>query len=393
MQVVGLNDVQDRMRDSPVSSLALAEYAYYFTIFYTVLGTPLGLILTGGIGSGFLLIPILALCFVALGPSVLTVLQTAWIPLACGASYLFIQLALHGESLYGRYVYQFGPWLLSLVIVQALAMHRPNFLHRFAWFTVFIGLAMLPFASMANSGEYERMELQGSVGYANSNEMGAWFGFCVLYLTIRGYIETRLSYRLTSWLMAVGSLYVVMLTVSRGVLLALAVSLLIAGRRLLKAGFLPVVLLAGLLLGLTELGVFDRAFHAYGIRADEESGRFKVWPLLIEQFLNSPFIGNGASNAGAVVNTGKFVTPHNSFLLFAVASGIVPLVLFTTYCFRSGMAARRAEHSDQNSIFYLPLVVYTVLITFAGNLEFMTPWAIVSLAVPVAAIVHQAPGR
>ena len=149
MQAVGLNDVQDRMRDSPVSSLALAEYAYYFTIFYTVLGTPLGLILSGGIGAGFLLIPILALCVVALGPSVLTVLQTAWIPLACGASYLFIQLALHGESLYGRYVYQFGPWLLSLVIVQALAMHRPNFLHRFAWFTVFIGLAMLPFASMA----------------------------------------------------------------------------------------------------------------------------------------------------------------------------------------------------------------------------------------------------
>ena len=193
--------------------------------------------------------------------------------------------------------------------------------------------------------------------------------------------------------MAVGSLYVVTLTVSRGALLALAVSLLIAGRRLLKVGLSPVLLLAGLLLGLTELGVFDRAFHAYDIRANEESGRFKVWPLLIEQFLNSPFIGNGASNAGAVLNTGKFVTPHNSFLLFAVASGIVPLVLFATYCFGSGMAARRAEHSDQNSMFYLPLVVYTVLITFAGNLDFMTPWAIVSLAVPVAAIVHQAPGR
>ena len=219
--------------------MALAEYAYYFTIFYTVLGTPLGLILTGGIGSGFLLIPILALCVVALGPSVLTVLQTAWIPLACGASYLFIQLALHGESLYRMYVYQFGPWLLSLVIVQALAMHRPNFLHRFAWFTLFIGLAMLPFASLEYSGEYERMDLQGDVGYANSNALAAWFGFCVLYLTIKGYIETRLSYRLTSWLMAVGCLYVVTLTVSRGALLALAVSLLIAGRRLLKVGLSP----------------------------------------------------------------------------------------------------------------------------------------------------------
>ena len=39
-----------------------------------------------------------------------------------------------------------------------------------------------------------------------------------------------------------------------------------------------------------------------------------------------------------------------------------------TYCFGSGMAARRAEHSDQNSMFYVPLVVYTVLITFCREL-------------------------
>ncbi len=393
MQAIKVAHIQQQTNDSLSGALNLAEYAYYFTIFYTVLGTPLGLILTGGIGSGFLLIPILALCVVALGPLVLTVLQTAWIPLACGASYLFIQLAVHGESLYRMYVYQFGPWLLSLVIVQVLAMYRPNFLHRFALVTLFMGLTMLPFASLNPGGAYERMELEGGVGYSNSNVMAAWFGFCVLYLTIKGYVETRTAYRLAAWLMAVGCLYVVTLTVSRGALLALAVSLLIAGRRLLKVGLSPVLLLAGLLLGLTELGVFDRAFHAYDIRANEESGRLKVWPLLIEQFLNSPFIGNGASNAGAVVNTGKFVTPHNSFLLFAVASGIVPLVLFATYCFGSGMAARRAEHSDQYSMFYVPLVVYTVLITFAGNLDFMTPWAIVSLAVPVAASVHQGPGR
>ena len=132
------------MSDSFVSSLAPVEYGYYFTIFYIVFGGRLGLILTGGIGEGFLLIPVLALCFIALGQSVQTVLQTTWIPLACGASYLFIQLALHGERLSGQYVTQFGPWLLSLVIVQALAMHRPNFLHRFAWFTLFMGLAMMP---------------------------------------------------------------------------------------------------------------------------------------------------------------------------------------------------------------------------------------------------------
>jgi hypothetical protein len=391
MQAIKVAHIQQQTNDSLPGALNLVEYGYYFVILYTVLGAVFGLIF---IGPGFLLMLILALCMVALGPSVLTVLQKAWPPLACGASYLFIQLALHEESLSdGMYVYQFGPWLFSLVIVQALAMHRPNFLHRFAWFTVFMGLAMLPFITLVPTGAYEKMGLRRDIGFRNPNMLAAWFGFCVLYLTIKGYVETRLAYRVVTWLMAVGSLYVVGLTVSRGALIALAGGLIVASRRLLKVGFLPVVLLGGLVLGLVELGLFDHALRSYTHRGGEETGRLLVWPLLIEQFLNSPFIGNGASHAGAVLDTGKFVTPHNSFLLFAVASGIVPLVLFATYCFGSGMAALRAEHSDQNSMFYLPLVVYTVLITSSGNLDFMTPWAIVSLAVPVAASVHQGPGR
>jgi len=384
MQAVGLSRANDRMSDSLAGALAPAEYGYYFVILYTVLGAPLGLILIGGIGSGFLLIPVVALCFLALGPSVVTVLETAWIPIACGTSYLFIQLVLHGESLYASHVYAFVPWLLSLVIVQALAMYRPDFLHRFAWFTFFIGLAMLPFMTLAQIGAYERAGMDSGVGYGHTNQLGAWFGFCVLYLTIKGYVETRLAYRLAAWLIAVGSLYVVTLTVSRAALIATAAALLVASRHLLKVGLLPVFLLAGLLLGLMELGVFDQAIRSYSVRGGEETGRFLVWPLLIEQFLNSPFIGNGASHASAVTSTGKFVTPHNSFLLFAVASGIVPLMLFCAYCFRSGMAALRAKAGDQNSMFYLPLVTYTVLITASGNMDFILPWAVVSLAVPVA---------
>jgi hypothetical protein len=391
MQAVRLARVNDRTSDSLAGALAPAEYGYYFVILYTAVGGPLGLILMGGIGSGFLLIPVLALCLVTGGPSVLSVLQTAWIPIASGASYLFIQLAVHGEPLYGMYVYQFGPWVISLVIVQALVMHRPNFLHRFAWFTLFIGLAMLPFMSLRVGGGHERIGLESGVGlaYSNPNALSSWFGFCMLYLTIRGYVETRPAYRLTAWLMAVGSLYVVTLTVSRASLLAVAASLLIASRRLLKAGLLPVLLLALLLGGLMEAGVFDQAINSYSRRGAEDTGRLKVWPLLIEEFINSPFIGNGASHAGAFTSSGHFVTPHNGFLLFAVASGIVPLLLFAAYCFRSGMAALHANPDDQDFIFYLPLVIYAVLITSSGNMDFMTPWAIVSLALPVTASVHR----
>jgi hypothetical protein len=373
-------------RDDAFSGLLVpVEYGYYLVIFYLVLGGPLGLILPGAIGAGFLLVPVLALCLVALGPLVLTVFQTAWIPVACGMSYLFIQLAVHGESLKAHYVYDFGPWLISVIIVQSLALFRSNFLHRFALFALAMGLSMLPFMTL---GE-ERASLESGVGFSNANAMAAWFGFCVLYLIIRGYVETRLAYRLTAWFIAIGCLYVVTLTVSRGAVIAITASLLVTSRQLLKIGLFPVLILAGLLWGFLEFGVFDQAIRSYTHRGAEDTGRLQVWPLLIEQFIDSPFIGNGASHAGAFTSPGKYRTPHNSFLLLGVASGIVPLVLFSAYCFRSARAALRANTADQDSMFYLPLVVYTVLITNSGNLDFMMPWAIVSLGVPLGTTVHQ----
>jgi hypothetical protein len=53
------------------------------------------------------------------------------------------------------------------------------------------------------------------------------------------------------------------------------------------------------------------------------------------------------------------------------------------------MAALHANPDDQDFIFYLPLVIYAVLITSSGNMDFMTPWAIVSLALPVTASVNR----
>ena len=244
---------------------------------------------------------------------------------------------------------------------------------------------MLPYMSFGQAAGYERVGLDRSVGYANPNALAGYFGFCCLYLVIRGYVESRIAYRLTAWLMATASLFIVTLTVSRGALVAIAVSLLVASRKLLKLGVFPVLLLTGLLLGIMATGVFDQAMDAYTRRAGEETGRLKIWPLTIEKFFNSPMIGVGASGAGVWTSPDKYQTPHNSFLLFAVASGVIPLALFCAYCLRSGMAALRASMSNQDSAFYLPLVTYAVLVTFAGNLDFMLPWAVVSLAMPISA--------
>ncbi|MBX3349696.1 MAG: O-antigen ligase family protein [Nitrospira sp.] len=378
-----------RARSTNLSAaLAPAEYGYYFVIFYTVLGAPLGIILLGSIGSGFLLIPVLALCFLALGSDIQDILRAAWIPLACGLTYLFIQIGVHGESLYEPYVYPFGQWVISLVIVQALATHRPHFLNRFLWFTLLIGLSMVPYMTQSQGGGYERALVNRELGYSNPNAVAGWFGFCVVCMVIKGFIETHPGSRLLAWAMALISFYVVTMTVSRGAIIAIVGALLIASKRLLKGGFVPLLVLAGLVSGLVELGVFDQAVRSYSLRAGEETGRFRVWPLLIDKFLSSPLVGSGASHPGAITSTGKYVTPHNSFLLFAVASGIVPLVFFCAYLLRAGMAAFLIGGAEQGgTAFYLPLVVYAVLITCAGNMDFMTPWAIVSLALPLGRVL------
>jgi O-antigen ligase len=384
VQAVGIRNVNHRSTTSLTGSLAPAEYGYYFVILYIVLGGPLGLILLGGIGAGFLLIPVAALCVNSLGAAVVNVLRAAWIPIACGVTHMLIQFIIHEESFTRMYVYEFGPWVISLAIVQALAMYHPNFLHRFAMFTFFMGLAMLPF--MTSGGD--RVGLEHGVGYSNPNAMAAWFGFCVLYLIIRGYVESYPMHRMALWSMAVVSLFVVTLTVSRGALIAIVASLLLTSKRLLKAGIFPLLLLAVLLLVFMEMGIFDQAIQSFTRRGTQDSGRLEVWPLLIDKFLGSPLIGYGASNAGAVTRDGLFRTPHNSFLLFAVASGIFPLALFCAYCLQSVRDALRA--ADKDCIFYLPLVIYTILITSAGNMDFMTPWAVVSLAMPIAAKFSEA---
>ena len=282
---------------------------------------------------------------------------------------------------------------VTLVVVQALCLYRPHFVHRCAWVILFLGLALVPFMAMGAGGGYERLRSSAPrrvPAFSNPNALAAWFGFSAVYLTFRGYVETRQSYRLIAWFMAICSLYVVSMTVSRGALIAVAASLLVAGRRMMKAGLLPGLLLIVILLGLLEVGVFDRAIYSYSRRAGEETGRLLIWPLLLDKFMDSPLVGIGVTNAGAVSpSTGTFITPHNSFLLFAVASGIVPFLLFCLYCGRSAVAALRANPDHQDSMYYLPLVLYTVLTTSAGNMDFMAPWAVLSLAVPVAAHVSR----
>jgi hypothetical protein len=358
----------------------LLEWGYYLIVFYSTLSGAFGLAVER-IGI-FILALLCLLCFLTVGSRVLTL---AALPIGCGISHILVQLIVHEESFDLGYVRNFVPWMLGLIIIQTLAM-RKNFLKRFALFTLCVGLALLPFISFYDAGGFGRASLDRSVGYANPNALGGWFGFCAVYFVIRGLIAEENISRIWCWITAVGCFYVVGLTVSRGALLAAAVATVIASRHLLKKGFVPVLLLTCLCATVIQVGLFDETQRSFNARMSEGSARFQVWPLLIEKFLDAFLFGVGVSNAGVIVSSGKWTNAHNGFIFLAAGSGIIPLAFFIAYWIRSTMAALRAKVRDSpDALFYIPLLVYAFLIICSGNLDFQTPWVMVTLAVPLAA--------
>jgi hypothetical protein len=299
---------------------------------------------------------------------------------------------VHNEPLMGDAVRQYVPWLLILVIIQSLSL-RQGFLHRFV-LVIFVSLlATLPYMKFDMGGHgMGRASLERTISIANANDLAAYFGFCAVYFTVFSLETKRPMLRATSGLIAVGCLYVVGLAVSRGVLLTFAIATTVALRRLLKRGFLPLVLLLVVGWIAYESGLFEQIIAAYTIRGTEETGRFLLWPVAIESFLNSPLAGVGGSNAVVYIpSTGKAVTSHNAFIAIALASGVVPLGFFIAYWVR---AIRGAWHSNAKRFpetpFLAPLLVYTFLVEMASAGLFRSEWAVLTLSM---ALVAGAPHR
>jgi O-antigen ligase len=191
---------------------------------------------------------------------------------------------------------------------------------------------------------------------------------------------------------AVVCIYVVTLTVSRGALLAVAIAIVIASRTFLKHGFFPLLLsICGAWL-VIELGIFEQSAKLYATRGAEETGRLDIWPLIVESFYESPWIGVGHLRSGAITPDGRFYTPHNGFLYIAQTSGIIPLMLFIAYWVRvTWVAFKGSTGLDTNKIFYLPFLAYCFITVNVGNYTFMQLPVIASLAFPMVASVKRRP--
>jgi hypothetical protein len=312
----------------------------------------------------------------------MTVYAPLALPLGCGISSIVVQLLLHGESL--ESAKPFILWMFTLMIVQSLALRR-EFLHHFALVAFIIGLTALPRLRANFGGGVVRMDLDRTTSLpvlANANGLAAWFGFCCVYWTIVGLETKRGAVRVAAWLAATGCLYVVGLTVGRGALFAVAIAILVALRRLLKRGFVPLLVLIILSWIIYETGLFKPMTEFYAARGTENTGRLTVWPLVLERFFSAPLGGVGVSNIGTRTPRGRVITPHNSFLYIALASGVVPLIFFLGYWIRT---ARKAFGTNVAQVpdapFRLSLFIYALLIDLQLNAYFMTPCTLVTLCV------------
>jgi O-antigen ligase len=373
------------VRRSNATPPRFVEYGYYLSFIYGIMGSAYGFS-TNLLGAGMLM-ALAVLCIMSLRSRAMSVCAQIAFPLGCAVSFVVLQILLYHKSLMAEDVRYFVTWTLALIIIQSLSL-RQGFLHRFAFITFGVGLLTLPYMrSFMSNLEFERVDLEHSIAIANANDFAAWFGFCAVYFTIVGLEAKRNVSRIPSLLIAVGCLYVIGLTVSRGTLLAVAIAIVIALRRLLKRGFIPVLSLIIFSWTIYELGLFERSAAFYSARATQETGRFLVWPLAIKRFLSSPLAGVGVSNiATHVLGIKEPFTPHNSFLFIALASGIIPLAFFVSYWWRAAKGVLRANAQGlADAPFQIPLLIYAFLVAQQGNAPFMAPWMIVTLSTAIAA--------
>jgi O-antigen ligase len=364
-----------RARFLPIQPL---EWWYFAQVFYSVMGTALGLAI-GSLGAAGLA-ALAGVCLLRAGPYRGVVIKAAMAPLACALSFIVVQTLMHGQSLLGDYNREYITWMFALVIVHYLALQR-GFTHRFAAFAAVMGLVTLPYLR-SFAGDASRAGLDKTITISNPNDLGAWFGFCCVYLVVLG-LETRRNWiRALSWVAAGGCLLVIGLTVSRAPLFAVACSIVFAFRRILNRGFVPFLALIVVAWFAYALGVFESSATRFAQRGFEESGRLLVWPLAINRFLESPLTGVGTGNVGTwVPQAGMHVTPHNAFIFIALASGIVPLLFFFIYWVQLFATAFRHPHdSPGEASFHSTLLVYSFLIALNLNGVFQVPWLLVALA-------------
>jgi len=357
------------------------EYVYYLAIAYSLVSPYLAIevpLVAAGMTVG-----LAGVCYVQLGPQATAVVAPIEALLACALSFIFIQVAFHGISLWDPIIRTFVLWICGMVIMQALCLRR-GFVRRCTLAIFALGLVAVPGLSFGSSGSVARaaagVDLGGNL--RNANGLGAWFGFCFVSFAILGVQTKGLTSRALYWLAAAGSLSIAGLSVSRGALIASAIAATVGFRDVLKRGFLPLLFLVVLGGVIVESELFGHVVSLYEARGMEETGRVLLWPHVIDRIAAAPLVGVGMADISTYVpEAGHSIsTPHNSFLFFALSSGLVPLAFWTLFWLRAGYRSLAHRQSPGYGPFQLPLFLYLCVHFVLGDIN-LDPWVLLAFAV------------
>ena len=356
------------------------EYTYYLVFSYSIVAGALGIEVP--LFAAGLTVALGGLCLIKLGSRRKEICAPIALLLACQFSFIFVQATVYGASVIeDDLIRTFILWMFAMIIVQSLCL-RPGFLQRCTIVIFMLGLSVLPFLGFSDQG-VDRAGISVAVGgsLTNANGLAGWFGFCLVYFGISALETKRGIVRILYGLAALGSLLIVGLTVSRGALIGCTLALTVAFRRFLKRAFLPALLL--IILGgvLVMSGLFDSSISNYEERGMEETGRLLVWPLVIERFLESPIFGVGMSGIMTwIPDSSHPIPPHNSFLYFALSSGIVPAALYVAFWIRAAWRSFSDVRGSEYSPFRTPLLLYALGTFILGDIN-VAPWAVLAVAV------------
>lgn len=365
---------------------AFLEYAWYASLAYGMLGQVWGIEIPSV--GGAVLVLLAAICLLNLGDQALRVYKPIAWALCTGVLIITIQFFFHtsAEKAWTEAMYFLG-WLGLLIIAQTLSL-RPNFLQRFALVAFVIGSACLPYIEIKMTpGGVMRASASGT-GISNPNVLGMWFGFCTIFFIFLGFQFRKPFLRAASWIAAIGSLYIVTLTVSRAPLLGIVLACVVGFRSELKRSFVPLLSLVLLMCLVYVSGVFGEEIAYYTARGAEESGREKLWPMALERIVESPWVGFGLDNVRMSTRPGRWINPHNGLLHIALGVGILPVICFLSYLARvvTGALFLMQRVQVREASLLPPLVVFGLFETMVLDFTFMSSWVVIVFGLAADAI-------
>jgi hypothetical protein len=365
------------------------EYLYYFAVAYSLWAGAIGIEVP--LVAAGLTIALAGYCISNLGSHAREINRPIVFLIACIVTFIIIQTVIHGIPVTQYIIREFVVWVSGLVVVYSLCL-RPSFMHRYMIVLFALGLIAVPYLTFSGglhevSRAYIGINVSGNLSHENG--LGNWFGFCATYFAIFGLETKRNVTRAVTWSLATACLIIVGVTVSRGALLATALATSLGFRRILGRGFAPLILLLFLIALAAEAGLFTDIISRYEERGTEETGRLLVWPYVIERFFSSPLLGVGVLDIATFVpEMNRPINPHNTFLFFALSSGVVPLALYLAYWIQAGRRYFARAEPNEYAPYQIPFLLY-VLVTFLVGDVNMASWVLLALTVGAGAGVFQ----